>query len=84
VERWSACKNHLDNLAPGDILPRLVGVQPQVEALRIERGFGPKDIRRQETPACLDMVKYDLYLGDTASTANSPVITSTTASLNYS
>jgi hypothetical protein len=38
---------------------RLVRVQPQVESLGIDGGFGPKDIRL-EMQTSLDMVKDDV------------------------
>src|SRR6266446_2016358 len=59
ADHWQSCDNHLYNPAPGEILPRLVGVQPQMEDLGLDGGFGPKDIRL-ETEARLDMVKDDL------------------------
>src|SRR2546425_1820998 len=58
ADHWQSCDNHLDNPAPGEILPRLVGVQPQMQYLWPDGGFGPKDIRL-ETEARLDIVKDD-------------------------
>src|SRR6266446_7060177 len=72
ADHWQSCDNHLYNPAPGEILPRLVGVQPQMEDLGQKTSAWKR--RRAWTWS-----KTTCAGAGTASTANSGLITSSTS-----